>query len=103
MPRKPVKPKDTDCGCSFQFDADGRPEILCPDEVSQDLVFEALRLHPDLAVRINVLQPEPKVLEGVPVDGEGDDLDLVNDESDEDGDLEFDDDVELEDVEEDGP
>jgi len=60
MPRKtPVEPtpKDTDCGCSFQFDADGRPEIICPDEDSQDLVFAALRAHPDLAVRINALQP----------------------------------------------
>jgi len=81
MPRTPVEPpKDTDCGCSFQFDADGRPEILCPDETSQDLVFAALRSHPDVAVRINALQPE-KALVGAeePDAEEAADEDLTDD------------------------
>jgi len=80
MPRKtPVEPapKDTDCGCSFQFDADGRPEIICPDEDSQDLVFAALRAHPDLAVRINALQPEK-----APVGAEEPDAEEAADEDD---------------------
>jgi len=50
-PAKPI-PKDTNCGCQFQFDADGRPEIICPDEAAQDLVFAGLRSSPDVAVRV---------------------------------------------------
>jgi len=91
MPRKtPVEPtpKDTSCGCEFKFDADGRPEILCPDEVSQDLVFEALRLHPDLAVRINALQVNPHQT----------DEELGPEDA-----SEFDDNDDLEEVEEDDP
>jgi len=44
-----------DCGCAFLLDADGRPVVECSTAEEQDRVFQALRTHADINIRVAVV------------------------------------------------
>ena len=67
------------CGCSLVVEH-GVPTVECPDTDAQDLVYQALRQHPDVAIRVTPTL-EPKVgderqAEAMDLGAEDDDLDF---------------------------
>ena len=77
--------KVPDCGCSFVVDEHGVPTVECPDADAQDMAFQALRQHPDVAIRVTPTL-EPEVEDGIQADdmdpgvAEDDDLDFEDDD-----------------------
>jgi len=64
------KVSEESCGCAFLVDESGQPIVECSTPEEQDKVYQALRTHSDINIRVAVAPAIPAIKEAGEADEE---------------------------------